>query len=43
MCGRAHTEKQFIYVSQNRGRDTHPVRRCMGILYKQEELSKEAI
>ena len=43
MCGRTHTEKQFIYVSQNRGRDTHPVRRCMGILYKQEELSKEAI
>ena len=37
------TEKQFIYVRQKQGRNTHPERKGMGILSNEEEHSKEAV
>ena len=31
-----HTEKQFVYLSQQLGRNTHPERKDMGVLSKEE-------
>ena len=38
-----HTEKQFIYLSQKLGRNTHPERNGVGILPNEEECSQEVI
>ena len=35
-----HTEKQFVYLRQKLGRNTHPERKGMGILSNKEECSK---
>ena len=36
-CVGKHTGKQFVYLTQNQGRDTHPEERGMGILSSEEE------
>lgn len=36
-----HAEKQFIYLRQRQGRNTHLERKGMGIFPKEEERSKE--
>ena len=36
-----HTEKQFIYLSQKLGRNTHPEGKGVGVLSNEEEYSKE--
>ena len=38
-----HTEKQFVYLRQKQGRNTHPERWGMGIPPNEEECSKEVI
>ena len=35
-----HTGKQFAYLTQNQGRDTHPEKKGMGIVSSEEEGSK---
>ena len=35
-----HTEKQFVYLEQKQGRNTHPERKSMGNLSDEEEYRK---
>ena len=36
-CMGEHTGKQFVYLTQKQGRDTHSERKGMGILSNEEE------
>ena len=38
-----HTDRQFVYVRQKQGRNTHPEKKGMGILSNEEERSREVI
>ena len=38
-----HTEKQFIYLRQKQGRDTHLKRKGVGVLPNEEECTREVI
>ena len=38
-----HTEKQFVYLRQKQGRNTHPERKGVGILSNEEKCSKEVV
>lgn len=38
-----HTEKQFAYLRQRQGRDTHVERKGAGVPLNEEGLSKEAV
>ena len=38
-----HTEKQFSYLRQRQGRDTHVERKGVGVPLNEEGLSKEAV
>ena len=38
-----HTEKQFVYLRQKLGRNTHPERKGVGVLSKEQESSEEVI
>ena len=38
-----HTEKQFVFLRQKQGRDTHPERKYVVILPNEEEHSKEVV
>ena len=38
-----HTEKQFVYLKQKQGRDTHQERKGVGILPNEEECTRKVI
>ena len=38
-----HTEKQYVYLEQKQGRNTHPETKDLDIFPKEEECSKDAV